>query len=142
MSMQTITELNETKNIYNNSGVRKRVLIVEDNEIMSRILKYQLDNLGYDFDVAANGTDAIKLLNPRHSLILIDVGLPDISGWHLAKQIKSLKAPLCNIPIIMNSAHANQETIDQNKEFNQGFIPKPINKKQLELMLSSAIVEI
>ena len=139
MSMQTITELNETKNIYNNSGVRKRVLIVEDNEIMSRILKYQLDNLGYDFDVAANGTDAIKLLNPRHSLILIDVGLPDISGWHLAKQIKSLKAPLCNIPIIMNSAHADQETIDQNKEYNQGFISKPINQKQLKLILNKAL---
>lgn len=135
MSMQTITEANETKNIYNNSGVRQRILVVEDNIIMGRILKHQIDDMGYDFDLAENGTNAIELLNPKHSLILIDVGLPDISGWHLAKQIKSLKSPLCNIPIIMNSAHANQETIDQNKEFNDGFIPKPINQKELKLML-------
>jgi CheY-like chemotaxis protein len=139
MSMQTITEANETKNIYNNSGARRRVLVVEDNEIMSRILKYQLDDLGYDFDVAANGKNAIELLNPKHSLILIDAGLPDISGWHVAKQIKSLKAPLCNIPIIMNSAHADQAIIDNNEKFNDGFIPKPINKKQLELMLGALL---
>jgi two-component SAPR family response regulator len=62
-----------------------------------------------------------------------------MSGWHVAKQIKLLKAPLCNIPIIMNSAHADQAIIDNNEKFNDGFIPKPINKEKLELMLSALL---
>ena len=137
MSMETITEANETKNIYNH--YRKRILVVEDNEIMGRIFSYQFENMGYDCDIAQAGNDAIKLLNPKHSLIFIDAGLPDITGWHLAKKIKLLKAPLCNIPIIMNSAHASQEMIDANKEYNDGYISKPINKKQLKLILAKTL---
>lgn len=138
MSIATITEKNETKNIYNES-CRKRILVVEDNKIMGRIFEHNFHDMGYDCDIVESGKETLILLNPIHSLIFIDAGLPDISGWHLAREIKKSKAPLCNIPIIMNSAHAQQETIDQNKEYNQGFISKPINQKQLKLMLSKAL---
>jgi CheY-like chemotaxis protein len=139
MSIATITESNETKYIYN-ASFRKRALIVEDNKIIGKILKHNFNNLGYDCDIAESGKEGLKLLNPMHSLIFLDIGLPDISGWHVARQIKLFfDAPLCNIPIIMNSAHFPEEKIDKNKEFIDGFIEKPINQKQLTLILSKAL---
>jgi CheY-like chemotaxis protein len=67
-----------------------RVLVVEDALDVAEALAMQLRGWGYDSRVCASGNEAITLAPYYHpNVILIDIGLPDMNGWELAKRLPS-----------------------------------------------------
>jgi two-component system cell cycle response regulator DivK len=108
---------------------RKRILVVEDNEIHRRLFNDMLRESGYVVLMAETGASAIRLAQQgrKPHLILLDVRLPDISGIEVARVLKSAPST-CNIPIIAVTAYAMRE--DEQKVMESGcdaYVSKPIN---------------
>lgn len=82
----------------------KMVLIIEDQELQSRILTEQLTGKGVEVRQAYTGEEALQLLKEqRFDCIILDLNLPDISGFDLLDQIKA-QAELAHVPVIINTA--------------------------------------
>ena len=82
----------------------KRILVVEDNEDSRFILIVILRSLGYETTEAETGTQGVeKALSEEPDLIVMDLGLPGISGIDAAREIKK-NPSTAHIPIIAHSA--------------------------------------
>lgn len=108
---------------------KPHILIVEDNVINQKIETLFLKDMGYEnIDIAANGTDALHLIyNNVYSLILTDIGLPDINGIQIAKKIRNNSANR-SVPIIAITAFDHD--LIKNKCYEAGInhlLEKPIN---------------
>lgn len=83
-----------------------KILYVEDNEDNVYMLRRRLAKLGYDVIVAGDGQKGVEAaIREKPDLILMDLGLPVLSGWEAAQRLKS-SADTKPIPIIALSAHA------------------------------------
>lgn len=113
----------------------RRILIIEDDKDISRIMKDYVDNNGYDAAIASNGREArhlIELLNPE--FIILDIMLPDIDGIELCRQIRENN----NVPILILSARGS----DTDKVLGLGFgaddyMTKPFSLTELLARIKS-----
>lgn len=109
----------------------RKILVIEDNEKLGRILKIQLEHEGYYVENIENGLDALNLVEKKKdewSLILLDLNLPGISGEVLCKKINSIS----KIPIIIMSAKGELE--DKISLFDMGakdYVVKPFDFLEL-----------
>lgn len=78
----------------------RRILVIDGNEHVRRLLHRVLDAMGYDVTVADTGVKGIDIFNHccGFDLVLTDIGLPGINGNEVAKQIR--KSELAKTPII------------------------------------------
>jgi DNA-binding response OmpR family regulator len=78
-----------------------RILIVDDEDVIRDFLKEMFVTSGYEADGAATGQEGIALFEARHyDLVFFDLGLPEMSGWDVAKAIRSKNA---RVPIVLLS---------------------------------------
>jgi CheY-like chemotaxis protein len=69
---------------------RKRVVVVEDSEDVRELLKECIEQLGHDVAVARDGLEGVALIgSTRPELALIDVGLPGIDGYEVARRVRA-----------------------------------------------------
>jgi PAS domain S-box-containing protein len=114
---------------YNWTG--RTILVVEDDRISFLFLNKLLSMTGAGIIHAGDGGQAVKLCreNPEIDIVLMDVRLPDVSGWEATRQIKESKPAL---PVVIETAHALSG--DKNEELLSscdGFLTKPIKKEEL-----------
>lgn len=106
----------------------KRVLVVEDNERNRKVVRIVLNAQGYEVLEATNADEALEILRTdTPDLILMDIGLPGMSGDELTRQIKA--APQwANLPIIALTAHAMKGEREQFLDAGcDDYISKPID---------------
>ncbi|MFN8371657.1 MAG: response regulator transcription factor [Anaerolineae bacterium] len=83
-----------------------RILIVEDNKEMSRLLQLDLKRSGYEVAAASNGVEGLRLFQEfRPELVVLDVALPMMNGLTVCQRIREMS----DIPILMMTAHAVSE---------------------------------
>ena len=114
----------ETKN-----NETTRILIVDDEADIREILQFNLENEGYLIDTAASGEEALRILSPKHQLILLDVMLGGISGFKLADRIRKEGNA---VPVIFLTARDTEN--DLLTGFSIGgddYIPKPFSLKEV-----------
>jgi two-component system response regulator VicR len=109
----------------------KSVLYIEDHRDTAEAVKQMLEDAGYEVEISFNGTDGLeKAYKKQFNLILLDIMLPDMSGWDIFKTLSSKKydskyAFLSVIPV----------STEQMKEFKKAgisdYITKPFAKKEL-----------
>lgn len=103
-----------------------RILVVDDEADLREILQCNLENAGYLVDTAESAEEALRILTPEHSLILLDIMLGGMSGFRLAEKLrKELKNP---IPIIFLTAKDTEN--DLLTGFSAGgddYISKPFS---------------
>lgn len=85
-----------------------RILVVDDEETLCEVLKLNLENEGYDVDVAYSAEQALELDLTQYSLILLDIMMGEISGIRMAKIMKS-KHETADIPIIFCTAKDTED---------------------------------
>ena len=106
----------------------KKVLVVEDNENNLYMMKFMLEENGYQVIEAEDGIEGVKLAAiEKPDLILMDIQLPLLDGYEATKQIKA-NEEIRNIPIIAITSYAmvgdREKTL---KAGCNGYIEKPIN---------------
>jgi CheY-like chemotaxis protein/signal transduction histidine kinase/CHASE3 domain sensor protein len=103
----------------------KTVLIIEDQELQSRMVKEQLVQKGIEVVQAFNGEEALdKLKEKTFDCIILDLTLPDISGFDLLDQIKS-QPQFAHVPVIINTAmELNQEKMAHIMRYTEAMVLK------------------
>ena len=108
------------------------VMVIEDEETLGLLLKYNLEKEGYKVSIVDNGLKAISEVERLHpSVIILDWMLPEISGVEICKLIRS-KPEIKAIPIIMLTAKSQEE--DKIKGLSSGaddYVTKPFSIPEL-----------
>lgn len=103
----------------------KRVLVVDDEKLIVKGIRFSLEQDGMEVDTAYDGEEALKLAgNNKYDLILLDVMLPKFTGFEVCQQIREFS----NVPIIMLTAKS--EDMDKILGLEYGaddYITKPFN---------------
>jgi two-component system, cell cycle response regulator DivK len=110
---------------------KNTILIVEDDPVSAMYLSDVLDDTGAKVILVTNASDAIYTAheNKEIDVILMDIQLPDMSGWQATRIIKKVKK---NLPIIIQSAYAFESYIKKSQEAGcDYFIAKPVEPEML-----------
>lgn len=84
-----------------------KILIVDDEVKMRRLLRLFLEGDGYTCIEATDGQEAMELISERPDLVMLDIMMPGIDGITLCRQIKALDAEL---PVVLLTARSDSET--------------------------------
>lgn len=111
-----------------------KLLLVEDDEALRFIVKDNLEQNGYQADVAENGEKALELFNKnRYHLIILDVMLPKIDGFKVAEIIRQTNE---DVPIIFLTARSmTEDKITGLTLGGDDYIPKPFSMEELLLKI-------
>ncbi len=112
---------------------KTKILIVDDDLNISRLLKFKLNKEGYDTLEAHDGEEAlIKANSFRPNLILLDIMMPKMSGWEVNKELR--KHPeLRRVPVIMVTAvdRLDEQLKSLSEKNIKDYITKPFNFSEL-----------
>jgi len=110
----------------------KRVLVIDDEEIIRKGLRLHLTKNGYVVEEAADGEEAIQLLKKSSfDLLICDIMMPKKDGWEVLKTVRSHPGTK-DLPVIFLTAK-NQDA-DMFKGYEEGatyYITKPFTKAQV-----------
>ncbi len=115
----------------------KRVLIVDDEPLIVKGLKFSLDQEGYETDCAYSGEEALeKFRSSQFDIILLDVMLPGISGTEVCETIRNESM----IPIIMLTAKsADEDKIEGLTTGADDYLTKPFNVNELKARMKNLL---
>ena len=117
-----------------------RILIVEDDAHISKLVAYNLEKAGFACTTTITGEEALEILDREAvDLIILDIMLPTLNGLEVCKQIKQDKE-LASMPIIMLTAKG--EEIDRIVGFELGaddYIVKPFSPRELVLRVKAIL---
>ena len=112
----------------------KNILYIEDNPDNMLLVKRVLQSRGYGFLEASNGAEGLAMAESQDvALILLDINLPDIDGYEVARKLrKSAKRQLAYVPIIAITANALKGDAERALEAGcDVYMSKPINIREL-----------
>ena len=117
-----------------------RVAVIEDNQINIDLIRYQLKVEGFEVFIEKTGEKGLKMIkNQEPDLILLDVGLPDIDGFELCRNLRSDEMTK-DYPIIMLTARAeDSDRIEALKLGADDYITKPYNAEELILRIRNLL---
>ena len=89
----------------------QKIIIVEDDEILARVLKEELEESGFNIDLASDGEAGLKLIaDQRPDLVLLDLLMPKKNGFQVLEELKS-KPVSADIPVIVLTMLGHDEDI-------------------------------
>ena len=118
-------------------NIREKILIVEDEKTISNFISSVLTNNGYETMRAATGQQALSMVASHcPDLIILDLGLPDMDGMELLREIRSWSS----LPIVVVSARSHER--DKVNALDQGaddYLTKPFGTGELLARVRTAI---
>ena len=117
----------------------ERILVVDDEETLCEVLQLNLENEGYDVDIAFSAEEALTLDLKGYSLILLDIMMGEISGIKMAKMLKA-DVNTADIPIIFCTARDTED--DMVMGLNLGaddYIMKPYTIRNVIACVKSVL---
>jgi CheY-like chemotaxis protein len=110
----------------------KRILVVDDDELVVIALAELLSPKGYTVSTALSGLQALEKIEADHfDLLILDIIMPQMDGYQLCQRIREMEG-YSEIPIIMLTARSGEE--DRRRGLEAGanlFLPKPISPQRL-----------
>jgi len=115
-----------------NTVIKKKILVVEDEETLLELESILLTSKGYSVEVAMDGKAALEAVAAmKPDLILLDIMLPNIDGFEVCRQVKTNVATR-HIPIIMLTAKKSKEAFAMGEESGADwFLTKPFKSAVL-----------
>jgi CheY-like chemotaxis protein len=112
-------------------GPRHTVLVADDDRVHRELVAELLTPLGFNVIAAETGAECIALAEAhRPSLILLDVGMPDMNGWEIAQALR--RSGREGLAIVMLSALAPDKSREEGSErLCDGYLMKPLHLRQL-----------
>lgn len=116
-----------------------RILVVDDEEDLCEILKFNLETEGYEVDTAFSAEEALKKDLTQYRLLLLDVMMGEISGFRMANMLKKDERT-AHIPIIFLTAKDTEN--DMLTGFNLGaddYISKPFSIREVQARVKAVV---
>ena len=109
--------------------MRKRILAVDDQRHIARLVQYHLEHAGYEVELAYDGAQALeKVRESCPDLVILDVMLPGLNGFETLEELRRVS----NVPLIMLTSVAEEE--EKVRAFRLGaddYLAKPFNQNEL-----------
>lgn len=121
------------------TNFKHRILVVDDEQDLCEILKFNLETEGYEVDTANSSEEAIVKDIPSYNLLLLDVMMGEMSGFAMAKKLKADERT-CNVPIIFLTARDTEN--DTVTGFNLGaddYISKPFSIREVMVRIRAVL---
>lgn len=114
-----------------------KVLVIDDEPPIRRLLRMGLSTQGYEILEAANGKIALQLLPQKPDLIILDLGLPDTEGLDLLQKIRASNE---TVPIVVLSSRGDEVTKVQALESGaDDYLTKPFGMEELLARMRAAL---
>ena len=116
-----------------------RILVVDDEQDLCEILKFNLETEGYEVETANSAEEALEMDIASYNLLLLDVMMGGMSGFQLAKQLKNSEVT-AHIPIIFLTARDTEN--DTVTGFNLGaddYISKPFSIREVMVRVRAVL---
>lgn len=111
------------------SKMKEKILLVEDEEKVRKIVSSYLEDADYEVEIASDGDTALeKALAEPPDLLILDIMLPGIDGWEIAEEVRNY----FDLPILMLTARSDED--DRVKGFEKGaddYLVKPFSPREL-----------
>lgn len=117
--------------------MEKRILLIEDDEALSRMMRLQLEHAGYQVTACQTGTSGLQAARDSDpDLVLLDILLPDMDGWVVCEQLKEITAA----PIIFSTALGSERDVIRGLELGaDDYMIKPFSYKELLARVKAAL---
>ena len=113
------------------------ILVAEDNDINQKVIRQQLDLLGYAADIAADGREALKRWESgNYALLLTDLHMPEMDGYQLTATIRRAESGKARKPIVAFTANALKGEAEHCRAVGMDdYLSKPVQLLQLKAIL-------
>ncbi|MBV9504245.1 MAG: sigma-54-dependent Fis family transcriptional regulator [Acidobacteriia bacterium] len=116
--------------------MKKRILVVEDEEKLRRVIELQLTSSGFEVDKAATAEEGLKVVD-RADLVVTDLRLPNMDGLEFLSVIRRQNA---HLPVVMMTAYGSIETaVESMKRGATDFLLKPFSLDNLMQVVNKAL---
>jgi two-component system, OmpR family, response regulator RpaB len=116
---------------------KRKILIVDDEAMIRRILSTRLAMVGYEVVIASNGTEALEVFDKeKPDLVVLDVMMPQMNGLEVCEELRKFT----DVPIIMLTALG--DVADRITGLQMGaddYVPKPFSPKELEERINAIL---
>jgi DNA-binding response OmpR family regulator len=114
-----------------------RILVIDDEPALNRMLSLHLEAAGYDICSALNGAEGLRLASENQiDLVLLDVMMPGIDGWEVCQRLRAQS----DVPIIMLTAKTQQADVISGLQLGaDDYIKKPFNLRELDLRIEAVL---
>jgi len=127
-----------TANAVQSTGLY-RVLVVDDDSNIRRLIVAALKRDGYAFLEAPNGRDALDIMRAEHpDVVVLDLMMPILSGWDVLAE-RQRHPDLMRIPVILISANRDPEIATAVDKGICAFLPKPFDIGTLSALVRSCV---
>src|SRR5687768_10526746 len=118
---------------------QKRILIVEDDDLSRKLAMAMVESLGHEADSARDGLEALAKLKLEFDLVLLDIQLPAMDGYEIARRIR-IDPRFYDLPIVMvTSLESREDRLRATEAGANDFIAKPIDKTELRIRTNSLL---
>lgn len=113
---------------------RKRVLVVEDDEVIRMVVAAELEALGHEVVQAANGVEALAAVErSRPNLILLDMRMPILDGWGFATELRRRHGRVSPIVVMTAAADVRERALEIGAN---AWIGKPFDLNALTTLVT------
>jgi DNA-binding NtrC family response regulator len=117
---------------------RNRILVVDDDESLRRVLQVQLEQCGYVVNSAASARQTMTMLTTRsYDLVITDLKMPEASGLELLRQVHSLYPE--TIVIVLTAFGTVETAVEAMKAGAYNYLTKPVHPGELSLTIDRAL---
>ncbi len=118
---------------------KRRILVVDDEESLCEILKFNLTTAGYEVDTANSAEEALERNPERYDLILLDVMMGEMSGFRMARRLKE-QPQTAAIPIIFCTARDSEDDTVNGLDLGaDDYVTKPFSVREVVARVKSVL---
>lgn len=124
---------------YASDGSRARILVVEDEEALARLVKSHLERAGHDVHVENQGKPALVFATEhRPDLVVLDLMLPDMSGYDVCVELRRLYHPRILPVVILTGLNQPKHELLGFNHGAEAYLTKPV--QTIELLGTVAVM--
>ncbi len=118
-------------------GVRKHVLVVDDDVELCQLLSQYLAQEGFEIECVHSGSDGFeRAVSGSHSIVVLDVMLPDIKGFEVLRRVRAES----RVPVLMLTARGDDQDRILGLEMGaDDYLPKPFNPRELSARIDAVL---
>ena len=116
---------------------RPRVLVIDDDANVRDVVRYLLEDFGYDCETAADGPRGLaRFQEGGWDLVVTDLGMPEMSGWEVVEAIRR-RSP--TMPIVLITGLVGPEVMRRSGELGLPVVAKPFRSEVLRAAVATAL---